>query len=111
MYYEQIDELKTEYNNQLEIKADARLEFTKYYVILSRLASQLSPLKNTASIDNKINSLLALEDEEMRETATNYFTLMHENEVVYKNARDRIDYLDSCIREYQSRRKTERDIK
>lgn len=111
MYYEQIDELKSEYNNQLEIKADARLEFTKYYVILSQLASRLSPLKNTASIDNKINSLLALEDEEMREKATNYFNLMKENEIFYKNARDKISYLDMSIREFQSRRKTERDIK
>lgn len=111
MYYEQIDELKESYNAQLEVKADARLEFTKCYVILSQLASRLSPLKNTASIDNKINSLLALDDEEMRDKATDYFTSMKENEVVYKNARDRIDYLDACIREYQSRRKTERDLK
>ena len=111
MYYDEIDALKEEYNTQLEIKADARLEFTKNYVILSKLASQLSPLKNTACVENKINSLLSLEDEEMREIATNYFTLMEEKEVIFKNARDRIEYLNMSIREYQSRRKTERDLK
>ena len=111
MYYEQIDELKNEYNIQLEIKADARLEFTKCYVILSQLASRLSPLKNTASIDNKINSLLSLGDLEMRDTSMNYFTSMKENEIIYKNARDRIECINMNIREYQSRRKTERDLK
>ena len=111
MYYEQIDELKEQYNTQLEIKADGRRESTKYFVILSTIASELSPLRDTASIDNKINSLLSLKDEEKRTECRKYFSLYKQNEVIWKNARDRIDYLETCIREYQSRRKTERDIK
>lgn len=111
MYYEQIDNLIKQYNEQLEIKADARKEYKKCSVILRRLASEYSPLKNTASIDNKINSLLSLNDERIASQSMDYFIRMEENEVIYKNARDKINYLNICIIEYQSRRKTERDIK
>jgi hypothetical protein len=111
LYYQEIDELKTEYNNQLEIKADARLAYTKYLVILSTLASQLSPLKNTASLDNKINSLLSLNDSEKASQCQEYFSLMKQNEVIYKNARDKIRYIEMNMQELWSRRRTERDIK
>lgn len=110
-YYEQIDDLKQQYNEQLEIKADSRMEFTKLFVILSTLASELSPLKNTASIDNKINSLLALDDEEMASKCRLYFQAMKEHEIMYKNARDKIGYLECCIKEYQNRRWCEKEIK
>jgi hypothetical protein len=110
-YYNDIDELKQQYNTQLEIKADARLTYTKYLVILSTLASQLSTLKNTASLDNKINSLLSLNDEQMATQCQEYFSLMKQNEVIYKNARDRIRLIEMNIQELWSRRRTERDIK
>lgn len=110
-YYAEIDQLKTEYNVQLEKKADARTENKKYYVILCNLASELSPLRDTASIDNKIISLLSLKDEQMRADCKRYFESWQESDVIFKNARDRIEYLNTCIIEYQSRRKTERDLK
>lgn len=111
MYYEQIDSLIKEYNEQLELKADSRKEFKKCSVILRTLASEYSPLKSSASIDNKINSLLSLSNEQIRSQALDYFAKMEEMEVLYKNARDRIDYLKLCIIELQSRRRTEREIK
>ena len=111
MYYESIDNLIKEYNEQLELKADSRKEFKKCLVILRTLASEYSPLKSSASIDNKINSLLSFTEDSVRSQALDYFARMEECEVIYKNARDRIDYLKLCIIELQSRRRCERELK
>ena len=111
MYYDDITTLIDQYNETLEIKSDYRLEYIKNLVILKRLASQLSPLKDTASIDNKINSLLAIKDEEMRLKCEQCFEDMYKAEVIFKNARDKIDFLRLQIIEFQSRRRVERDIK
>ena len=64
MYREQRDEYIQKLHEAIELKCDYRQKYTSYDVILRTLASQYSPLKNTSSIDNKVNSLLSLEDEE-----------------------------------------------
>lgn len=110
-YYEQIDEYTERYNTALELYCDYRKKYTDYDVILRTLASQNSPLKNTASIDNKINSLLSLEDEQIRDTAIKLYEQVRKYEVAYKCERDKIKGLHLLIIELQSRRKAENTIK
>lgn len=110
MYQEQIDEFTSLWFIELEKKADARLEYTKSLVLLKTMASKFSILKNTASVENKINSLLCLDDE-VGETAQMHYNRMCLKETEFKNARDMIEYYRTLVIEYQSRRKSEREIR
>lgn len=111
MYREDIYELIDQYNEQLEIKADARTEYQKALCILKVLAAKSSPLKSSASIDNKINSLLALDDKEEQAKAIKNHELMMIKEIEYKNARDKCDLLKLQVIEKQALRRYAYQVK
>lgn len=110
MLNEQIKELLDQWHVELEKKSDARLEYTKSLIFLKVLASKLSPLKNSASVENKINSLLCMTDDAGK-MALKHHEIMHLKEVEYKNARDMAEYYRTQIIELQSRRKVESQIR